>query len=94
MFLALAYVLRSLFKRLGFERAELVAVLQVPPVDNQPAFTLPLANTFAALTELGHFSAPGTTFLSSSFCPSKETEETYERSVPPPKAPVPSRSSW
>jgi serine/threonine protein kinase len=62
MFLDLAYVLRYLLKQLGYSRPEVVGIFFLPPVDRQPGRTLPLSNTFAALTELNHFSAPGTVF--------------------------------
>jgi hypothetical protein len=62
MFLDLAYILRQLLKQLGYAHAELVGLFFVPPVDRQPGRTVALSNTFAALTELNHFSAPGTVF--------------------------------
>jgi eukaryotic-like serine/threonine-protein kinase len=62
MFLDLAYVLRQLLKEMGYEQPETVGLFLVPPVDRNPNQTLALGNVFAALTELNHFSAPGTTF--------------------------------
>jgi hypothetical protein len=62
MFLDLAYVLRQLLKEMGYEKPDIIGLFLVPPVDRNPNQTLALGNLFAALTELNHFSAPGTTF--------------------------------
>lgn len=63
MFLDLAYTLRQQLRELKCEQPELIGVLLLPPCE-QGAEAEPLAatNTFAALTELNHFSAPDTTF--------------------------------
>ncbi len=46
----------------GHESPEIIGIFLMPAVDRHPARTLGLGNTFAALTELNHFSAPGTSF--------------------------------
>jgi serine/threonine protein kinase len=62
MFLDMAYAVRSRLRRMGYEHPELVGVLIVPPAD--PSVTPPqwLGNTYAALTELHHYSRPDTIF--------------------------------
>ena len=62
MFLDLAYVLRRIMRGHGHESPEIIGIFLIPAVDRHPARTLGLGNTFAALTELNHFSAPGTSF--------------------------------
>jgi serine/threonine protein kinase len=63
MFLDLAYVLRQLLKQRGYEKPEIVGLFLLPVVDRHPGRTPALGNTFAALTELHHFSSLGTTFV-------------------------------
>ena len=63
MFLDVAYVLRRLLRHHGYEQPEIIGIFLIPPVDRHPGRTLGLGNTFAALTELNHYSAPGTSFL-------------------------------
>ena len=62
MFLDLAYVVKHLLKELGCSQAEVNGVFFLPAVDRHPGRVLALGNAFAALTELNHFSTPGTTF--------------------------------
>ncbi len=62
MFLDLAYVIRRMMRQEGHENPEIIGLFLIPPVDRHPGRTLGLGNTFAALTELNHFSAPGTNF--------------------------------
>jgi hypothetical protein len=62
IFLDLAYTLRQLLRELGHDRPEIVGVFLLPAEDHKRARTLSLGNTFAALTELAHFSTPGTLF--------------------------------
>jgi serine/threonine protein kinase len=62
MFLDLAYVIRRIMRHHGHESPEIIGVFLIPAVDRHPGRTLGLGNTFAALTELNHYSAPGTTF--------------------------------
>jgi hypothetical protein len=62
MFIDLAYVARHLAQELGYAHPETVGLFFLPPVDRNPGQTLVLGNTFAALTELNHFSSPDTTF--------------------------------
>jgi serine/threonine protein kinase len=63
MFIDLAYVIRRLLKQLGYEKPEVIGLFLLPSVECQPGQTLALANAYAALTELNHFSAPETTFI-------------------------------
>lgn len=62
MFLDMAYLVRAQLLKLGYTAPDVVGVLFLPPVSRHGPRGLGLANTFAALTELYHFSAPGTTF--------------------------------
>jgi eukaryotic-like serine/threonine-protein kinase len=62
MFLDLAYVIRRIMRQHGHENPEIIGIFLIPAVDRHPARTLGMGNAFAALTELNHFSAPGTTF--------------------------------
>lgn len=57
MFLDVAYVLRSLLRKQGHPHAEIVGVLLLPAVEQDPSQASALANCYAALTELNHFSA-------------------------------------
>jgi len=57
MFLDLAYVVRSYLKGLGFKDPDLVGLLLLPRVDRNPARSLALGNTYAAMTELKHYSS-------------------------------------
>jgi hypothetical protein len=65
MFLDMAYAVRARLRRMGYEQPELIGVLIVPPAD--PSVTPPqwLGNTYAALTELNHYSRPDTIFTAS-----------------------------
>jgi len=62
MFLDLAYAVQVRLKRMGYDTPELVGVFILPPPDSTVTPTLPLANTYAALVELNHFSRPDTLF--------------------------------
>jgi eukaryotic-like serine/threonine-protein kinase len=62
MFLDLAYVVRHLLRRMGYERPETSAIFLLPAADRQPNRTLAMGNAYAALTELNHFSSPETIF--------------------------------
>jgi hypothetical protein len=63
MFLDVAYLLRTRLKRLGYHDPEVVGVLLLPP-DGPPGQVAALAqaNTYAALTELHHFSRAESVF--------------------------------
>jgi serine/threonine protein kinase len=61
MALDMAYLARHLQRKLGYAKPEVIGVLMLPPTDkNTPK--LALANTYAALAELAHFSRPDTTY--------------------------------
>jgi serine/threonine protein kinase len=62
MFLDLAYTIRALLKKTGYEQPDVVGVLLAPSVDRNRTRTLALGNAYAALRELTHFAKPGTTF--------------------------------
>jgi hypothetical protein len=84
MFLDLAYVLRQLIKEMGYEQPDIIGLFLVPPVDRNPNQTLALGNLFAALTELNHFSAPGTTFTAlydEKQRPLRDNEAPYSRCI-------------
>ncbi len=57
MFLDLAYILKHELRQIGVAKPEVVGELLVPAADKTGAKGLPLANTFAALQELGHYHA-------------------------------------
>ena len=62
IFLDVAYTVRSLLRQFGYDQPDVVALLLVPGVDGSRTRTLTLGNAYAALTELQHFSTPGTVF--------------------------------
>jgi hypothetical protein len=62
MFVDLAYIVRSLLRQLGHGQPEVVGLLAPPPVCSHAPSRPALGNAYAALTELNHFSQPGTTF--------------------------------
>ncbi|MCS6852650.1 MAG: protein kinase, partial [Gemmataceae bacterium] len=62
MFLDLAYLFRHLLKQMGYVSPDVVALLLAPTNDSTPHGSLVLTNTYAALMELNHFSAPHVTF--------------------------------
>ena len=62
MFLDMAYCLRTRLKRMGYEAPEVIGVLLVPPADAGLTSPQALGNTYAALTELNHYSRAETVF--------------------------------
>jgi hypothetical protein len=62
MFLDTAYVIREHFREARYEKPEIIGAFLLPTAERQAKRTLALGNTFAALTELNHFSTPGTAF--------------------------------
>ncbi|HEV3436283.1 MAG TPA: tubulin-like doman-containing protein, partial [Gemmata sp.] len=62
MYLDVAYAVRARLKRMGYESPEIVGVLVVPPADPGATPSQALGNTYAALTELNHYSRTETTF--------------------------------
>ena len=60
MIFDLAYSIRARLKRLGYSDPEIIGIFLIPPEGETHAQTL--ANTYAALTELNHFSWPETVF--------------------------------
>src|SRR5262249_32176788 len=62
MFLDLAYLLRGLLRGLGYRHADVHGVFLLAGIDRHPSNTVAIGNTFAALTELNHFSAPHNPF--------------------------------
>jgi serine/threonine protein kinase len=84
MFLDLAYVLRKLLRAQGHERPDIVGLFVLPGVDRCGGQSMALANAFAALTELNHFSAPETTFwahFDDSEPPVRDTGPPYDRCI-------------
>ncbi len=66
MFLDLAYAIRARLKRIGYAAPDLTGLLTtLPDTAASRADSPALANTFAALTELNHFSDPETVFEAS-----------------------------
>jgi serine/threonine protein kinase len=59
MFIDLAYALRRTLGQLGYPRAEVVGLLLVPSSERSAATPRPVANAFAALTELDYFASGG-----------------------------------
>jgi len=62
MFLDLAFLVRQKLQQLGYDSANVVGVCYLPPTAKDPRRSAALANTFAALTELNHFSAKHAVF--------------------------------
>jgi serine/threonine protein kinase len=62
MFLDLGYIARSLQRHLGYAQPEVVGVLLLPAADRGSIRALGLANAYASLIELFHFSATDTTY--------------------------------
>ncbi|HEV3144264.1 MAG TPA: tubulin-like doman-containing protein [Gemmataceae bacterium] len=62
MFLDLAYVLRYQLKLLGYREPQIQALLFLPHMDRNAGKNLAVANAFAALHELLHYSSPQTVF--------------------------------
>src|SRR5262249_53996232 len=58
IFLDLAYAIRQQLKQLGYVLPDIQALLMVPTVDRSLTKSQPVANAYAALTELAHFSSP------------------------------------
>jgi hypothetical protein len=64
IFLDLAFAVRHRLQLLGYEEPDLVGIFMLPNAANSHhANPLPLANTYAALTELNHFSQPGVSYV-------------------------------
>jgi hypothetical protein len=61
MFLDLAYVVRVLLKQIGYGNPEVVGIFFLPRVE-AGLQAQAVGNAYAALTELNHFSSPGTIF--------------------------------
>ena len=91
MLLDLAYLLKYHLRSIGYRRPETVAVLLAPPADAAAAKTAGLANTYAALAELHHFSAGAQyqTKLDSAEPPVIDTEGPFERVAVLQLPPVP-----
>jgi hypothetical protein len=62
MLLDLAYLARQQLHALGHDSAEVIGVCYLPPADRDPRRAAELANAFAALSELNHFSSPHAVF--------------------------------
>jgi hypothetical protein len=62
LFIDLAYLTRDLLRQLGHVHPEIIGLFAVPAANNRGDKPAALCNTFAALSELKHFSSPGVTF--------------------------------
>ncbi len=62
MFIDLAYAVRSRLKRMGYDAPEVIGLFVLPPADATLTPPQMLGNTYAALTELNHFSRSDTVF--------------------------------
>jgi eukaryotic-like serine/threonine-protein kinase len=62
MFLDVAYLLRKLLNNQRHEQAEIVGLFYLPQVRRDGASPLPLANAYAALTELQYYCHPNAIF--------------------------------
>ncbi len=62
MFLDVAFAVRSRLKRMGYDRPEVIGLFVLPPADATLSPPQALGNTYAALTELNHYSRPDTVF--------------------------------
>jgi eukaryotic-like serine/threonine-protein kinase len=62
MLLDLAFLVRYKLQELGHDSSQVVGICFLPPTSKDPRRTAELANTFATLTELNHFSAKQAVF--------------------------------
>jgi serine/threonine protein kinase len=62
MFIDIAYLVRQQLQELGYETAEVVGLCYLPHVNRDARRVPELANTFASLTELNHYSSPHSVF--------------------------------
>ncbi|MBL8798758.1 MAG: protein kinase [Planctomycetia bacterium] len=62
MFIDVAYLSRFFLKQLGYAQPDLVGLFFVPPAEYRANRPTALGNTYAALAELHHFSAPDVTY--------------------------------
>ncbi len=62
MFIDLAYAVRQQMRMLGYDQPEVVGIFLLPPNSGPASRAQTVGNTFAALTELNHFSLPGVTY--------------------------------
>ena len=62
MFVDLAYLARHVLRKLGYTQPDVVGVLLLPPADKGGTRPAALANTYAALAELAHYSRADTTY--------------------------------
>jgi len=62
MFLDMAFAIRYRLKRMGYEVPDVTGLFLVPPADTSLSTSQMLGNTYAALTELNHYSRPETIF--------------------------------
>src|SRR6185312_16002840 len=63
MFLDLAFLIRQEMRGVGYFKPEVVGLFLVPPADRTGPKNAALGNTYAALTELYHFQAKRTKYL-------------------------------
>jgi serine/threonine protein kinase len=63
MFIDVAYLARFFLKQLGYAQPELVGLFFAPSAEYKASRPTAVGNTFAALTELHHYSAPDVTFV-------------------------------
>jgi hypothetical protein len=59
MVLDVAYAVRHRLKRMGYDHPDVIGILLLPPWAGPSCRPLAMGNSFAALTELNHFSMPG-----------------------------------
>ncbi|MFO0936195.1 MAG: tubulin-like doman-containing protein [Gemmataceae bacterium] len=62
MVLDLAYMLKHEFQQVGYLKSTIHGILLVPPADKTKQKGIALANTYAVLGELNHFSSEGTLY--------------------------------
>ncbi len=62
MFIDVAYAVRQQLRMLGYSTPDVVGIFLLPPHSGQGSRSVSLGNTFAALTELNHYSMPGVTY--------------------------------
>ncbi|MBM3983429.1 MAG: hypothetical protein FJ304_24805, partial [Planctomycetes bacterium] len=62
MFLDMAYAVRARLRRMGYDAPEVIGLFVLPPADPSLTPAQALGNTYAALTELNHFSRADTVF--------------------------------
>jgi hypothetical protein len=83
MFIDLAYVIRNQLQNLGYQKPVIVGLFLLPTTQGESPGTLPLGNSYAALTELNHFSTINHSGLKRFTARYDEREKPISATTPP-----------